>query len=147
LAGTRTLDQCLKRALLYQLSYQPTRQRGINEDGSPIKRAAKINQRRPSAQAFLWIFWPSRATDLFHILPIMPLLKLNRINKGGEVYVNSEQIRFIEIESGSTTVNMGPGFVYAVQETPEAISNRLEEMESLRIRNAIQSSGLVTVKG
>jgi hypothetical protein len=23
LAGTRTLDQCLKRALLYQLSYQP----------------------------------------------------------------------------------------------------------------------------
>src|SRR3972149_5016852 len=25
LAGTRTLDQCLKRALLYQLSYQPTR--------------------------------------------------------------------------------------------------------------------------
>ena len=24
LAGTRTLDQCLKRALLYQLSYQPT---------------------------------------------------------------------------------------------------------------------------
>ena len=25
LAGTRTLDQCLKRALLYQLSYQPNR--------------------------------------------------------------------------------------------------------------------------
>jgi hypothetical protein len=24
LAGTRTPDQCLKRALLYQLSYQPT---------------------------------------------------------------------------------------------------------------------------
>lgn len=26
LAGTRTLDQCLKRALLYQLSYQPDRE-------------------------------------------------------------------------------------------------------------------------
>lgn len=25
LAGTRTPDQCLKRALLYQLSYQPTK--------------------------------------------------------------------------------------------------------------------------
>ena len=25
LAGTRTRDQCLKRALLYQLSYQPNR--------------------------------------------------------------------------------------------------------------------------
>lgn len=24
MAGTRTPDQCLKRALLYQLSYQPT---------------------------------------------------------------------------------------------------------------------------
>ncbi|SPE59030.1 hypothetical protein SBV1_2980004 [Verrucomicrobia bacterium] len=27
MAGTRTLDQCLKRALLYQLSYQPTQSR------------------------------------------------------------------------------------------------------------------------
>jgi hypothetical protein len=76
----------------------------------------------------------------------MPLLKLNRINKGGEIYVNSEQIRFIEIESGSSTVNLGPGNIYAVQETPEVISGKLEEMESLRIRNAIQSSGLVPGK-
>jgi hypothetical protein len=76
----------------------------------------------------------------------MPLLKLNRINKGGEIYLNSEQIRFIEIESGSSTVNLGPGFVYAVQETPDAISSRLEEMESARIRNALQSSGLGQIK-
>ena len=76
----------------------------------------------------------------------MPLLKLNRINRGGEIYINSEQIRFIEIESGSSTVNMGPGNVYAVAETPEMISSRLEEMESLRIRHAIQTSGLVEKK-
>jgi hypothetical protein len=76
----------------------------------------------------------------------MPLLKLNRINKGGEIYINSEQIRFIEIESGSSTVNLGPGNVYAVQETPEVISARLEEMASLRIRNAIIASGLVEKK-
>jgi hypothetical protein len=72
----------------------------------------------------------------------MPLLKLNRINKGGEVHLNSEQIRFIEIEGRSTTVNLGPGSIYAVEETPEKISALLEEMETARIRNAIQTSGL-----
>lgn len=76
----------------------------------------------------------------------MPLLKLNRINKGGEIYINSDQIKFIEIESGSSTVNMGPGNVYAVQETPEVISNKLEEIHAARIRNALISSGLVKKK-
>lgn len=76
----------------------------------------------------------------------MPLLKLNRINKGGEIYVNSDLIRFIEIESGSTTVNMGPGNVYAVQESPEIISGTIEEMHSARIRNAIASSEIVEKK-
>lgn len=67
----------------------------------------------------------------------MPLLKLQRINKGGEIYVNSEHIRFIEIETGSTTVNLGPGNVFAVTDSPEAISTRLEQMETLRIKHAI----------
>jgi uncharacterized protein YlzI (FlbEa/FlbD family) len=73
----------------------------------------------------------------------MPLLKLNRINKGGEIYLNSDQIRFIEIETGSSTINMGPGFVYAVQESPEAIARQVEELHTQRIRDAIISSGLV----
>lgn len=76
----------------------------------------------------------------------MALLKLNRINKGGEIFINSDQIRFIEIESGSSTVNMGPGNVYAVQETPEAIARQVEELHTLRIHNAIISSGLVENK-
>ena len=76
----------------------------------------------------------------------MPLLKLNRINKGGEIYVNSEQIRFIEIETGSTTVNLGPGNVYAVQELPDVIFGKIEEIYSARIRNAIISSGLAEKK-
>jgi len=76
----------------------------------------------------------------------MPLLKLNRINKGGEIYLNSDLIRFIEMEAGSTTVNLGVGNVYAVQETPEEISARIEEMESSRIRTAIQTSGLMDRK-
>ena len=77
----------------------------------------------------------------------MPLLKLTRINKGGDVYLNSEHIRFIEIEGRSTTVNMGPGNVYSVEETPEVISNKLEEMETLRIRNALLSSDILPKKG
>ena len=69
----------------------------------------------------------------------MPLLKLNRINRGGEIYINSEQIRFIEIEAGSSTVNLGDGSLFAVQESPEAISQQLEAMETLRFKNALQS--------
>ena len=72
----------------------------------------------------------------------MPLLKLNRINRGGEIYVNSELIRFVEIESGSTTVNLGPGSVFAVQESPEAISAQVEWMETLRIKNALATDNL-----
>ena len=33
LAGTRTPDQCLKRALLYQLSYQPNGAQKIKQNG------------------------------------------------------------------------------------------------------------------
>ncbi|HZV33007.1 MAG TPA: flagellar FlbD family protein [Verrucomicrobiae bacterium] len=76
----------------------------------------------------------------------MPLLKLNRINKGGEIFLNSDQIRFIEIETGSSTINMGPGNVYAVEETPEAIAQQVEELHIRRIRDAIISSGLVDKK-
>jgi hypothetical protein len=68
LAGTRTLDQCLKRALLYQLSYQPTPHCEISgshrrpqtfgipsrtEGADQIKSAAKPNQQRFRAQAVL----------------------------------------------------------------------------------------------
>ena len=76
----------------------------------------------------------------------MPLLKLNRINKGGEIFINSDQIRFIEIESGSSTINMGPGNVYAVQESPEHISQIVEEMHTKRVRDAIITSGILEKK-
>jgi hypothetical protein len=49
LAGTRTLDQCLKRALLYRLSYQPS----LHVDGVAIKCAAKPNRRPDGEQANL----------------------------------------------------------------------------------------------
>ena len=44
LAGTRTLDQCLKRALLYQLSYQPLK-------GHHPKKAAPTRKIIPGSKA------------------------------------------------------------------------------------------------
>src|SRR5882762_9240241 len=42
LGGTRTLDQCLKRALLYRLSYQPTVGVERRRDGTVNSERRKI---------------------------------------------------------------------------------------------------------
>jgi uncharacterized protein YlzI (FlbEa/FlbD family) len=73
----------------------------------------------------------------------MPLIKLNRINKGGEILVNSEHILFIEIESRTTTIHM-TGNLFSVEESPPAIADKIESLETARIKNAIQQSGLVS---
>jgi hypothetical protein len=72
----------------------------------------------------------------------MPLLKLNRINKGGEILVNSEHIVYIETEARSTTVHMTHNLLYAVEESPSLIAERIEQIESARIKNAIVDGGL-----
>ena len=72
----------------------------------------------------------------------MPLIKLNRINKGGEILVNSDEIIFIEVESKTTTVHL-PNLLFSVEELPQRIAQQIEEIETARIRNAIQTSGLV----
>jgi hypothetical protein len=74
----------------------------------------------------------------------MPLLKLNRINKGGEILVNSEHIPYIETESGSTTLHMSHNMLFAVEKPPHAIAERIEEIETARIKNAIVQSGLTS---
>ena len=55
LAGTRTLDQCLKRALLYQLSYQPTKiiihqNWGLNPAPTPKTFGAALPTELPTHQ-------------------------------------------------------------------------------------------------
>ena len=72
----------------------------------------------------------------------MPLIKLNRINKGGEILVNSEQIIFIEVEFRTTTIHL-PNLLFSVEESPQQIAQQIEETETARIRNAISTSGLV----
>jgi uncharacterized protein YlzI (FlbEa/FlbD family) len=72
----------------------------------------------------------------------MPLIKLNRINKGGEILLNSEHIVFIETEARTTTVHMTDGLLFSVEETPANIAERTEQVEVARIRNAIIESGV-----
>lgn len=72
----------------------------------------------------------------------MPLIKLSRINKGGEIVVNSDHILFIEIESRATTVHMTGNLLFSVEEPVDAIAVKLEMLETSRFRNAIQQSGL-----
>lgn len=72
----------------------------------------------------------------------MPLIKLNRINRGGEILLNSDHIIYIETEAKSTTVHLTQNLLYAVEETPEAIAATVEQMETARIKNALIESGL-----
>ena len=71
----------------------------------------------------------------------MPLIKLNRINKGGEILLNSEHIIYVEIEGKSTTVHLR-NLLFSVEESPAAITERIEQLESARIKNALVESGL-----
>lgn len=73
---------------------------------------------------------------------VMPLIKLSRINKGGEIVVNSDHILFIEIESKTTTVHMTDSLLFSVEEPLDSIAIKTEAIETARIKNAIQQSGL-----
>ncbi|MEI8041560.1 MAG: hypothetical protein WCL11_09140 [Verrucomicrobiota bacterium] len=68
----------------------------------------------------------------------MPLLKLNRINKGGEILINSEQIMYIEIESKATTVHLSDRQIFSVEDSPEAIAEKIESAHTARIANALR---------
>lgn len=72
----------------------------------------------------------------------MPLIKLNRINRGGDILLGSEHILSVEIESKSTTVRLSDGQIFSVEESPEAISQIIEHMEAERVKNGILGSGL-----
>jgi hypothetical protein len=72
----------------------------------------------------------------------MPLIKLSRINKGGEIVVNSDHIIFIEIETKATTVHMTGNLLFSVEEPLDSIAIKIEAIQTARIKNGIQQSGL-----
>jgi hypothetical protein len=51
----------------------------------------------------------------------MALTKLNRINKGGEIIINTDHILYIEIESRVTTIHMTNNLLFSVTESPDVI--------------------------
>ena len=72
----------------------------------------------------------------------MPLIKLSRINKGGEIVINSDHILFIEVESRATTVHMSGNLLFSVEEPLDSIPIKIEAIETARIKNAFRQSGL-----
>jgi hypothetical protein len=72
----------------------------------------------------------------------MPMIKLSRINKGGEIIINSDHLLFIEVESRATTIHMTGNLLFSVEEPLDAISMKIEALHTARIKNAIQQSGL-----
>jgi hypothetical protein len=73
----------------------------------------------------------------------MPLIKLSRINKGGEIIINSDHILFTEVESRATTIHMSGNLLFSVEEPLDSIAIKIEAIETARIKNAIQQSGLI----
>ena len=73
----------------------------------------------------------------------MPLIKLSRINKGGEIVINSDHILFLEVESRVTTIHMMGNLLFSVEEPLDSVSIKIESIETARLKNAIQQSGLV----
>ena len=72
----------------------------------------------------------------------MALIKLNRINKGGEIYINSEHIVFVEMEAKSTTIHLTEGLIFSVEESPDVVAVKMETLEVARIAKGIAMSGV-----
>lgn len=62
----------------------------------------------------------------------MALIKLNRINKGGEIFINSDHILFVEMEARSTTIHLTEGLLFSVEEPPDAVALKMEALEAAR---------------
>lgn len=76
----------------------------------------------------------------------MPIIRLNRINKGGEIFVNSDHILYMEVESRTTTLHMLHNLLFSVEEPLEGITAQIEAKTAGFISKGIQQSGLPGVK-
>jgi hypothetical protein len=68
----------------------------------------------------------------------MPLLKLHRINKGGEIVINSDHILFAEVESKTTTIHMFGNLLFSVEEPLDHLGATIENLEIARLKAALQ---------
>jgi hypothetical protein len=52
-------------------------------------------------------------------------------------------ILFVEVESKATTVHMTGNLLFSVEEPLDSIAAKIEMIETGRIKNAVQQSGLI----
>ena len=71
----------------------------------------------------------------------MPLIKFHRINKGGELVINSDHIVYVEVESKSTTIHMLSGLLFSVEEPLDAVGEKIDAMEVARLKRAAAPDG------
>ena len=77
----------------------------------------------------------------------MALIKLNRINKGGEIIINSDHITYFEVEGKSTTIHLAEGLLFSVEESVATVAERIEKNEINRIAEGIKQSGGIVKPG
>jgi hypothetical protein len=70
----------------------------------------------------------------------MPLIKLNRINKGGAICINSDEIMFVEVESRVTTIHVAHNLLFSVEESLDAIVAQVEDRAIERLARGIAGS-------
>ena len=56
----------------------------------------------------------------------MPLIKLSRINKGGDILINTDHILFVEVEAKTTTVHMAENLLFSVEEPLDYLSEKVQ---------------------
>jgi uncharacterized protein YlzI (FlbEa/FlbD family) len=71
----------------------------------------------------------------------MALLKLNRINRGGEILINADHILYAEVESKTTTVHMTNNLLFSVEETLDELVERIEALEGARFQKSAERNG------
>jgi uncharacterized protein YlzI (FlbEa/FlbD family) len=60
----------------------------------------------------------------------MPLIKVNRINRGGEILINSDHILYAEVEAKTTTIHMTSNLLFSVEESLDALSQKVVVAEA-----------------
>jgi uncharacterized protein YlzI (FlbEa/FlbD family) len=71
----------------------------------------------------------------------MPLIKLSRINKGGDLVINSDHILFVEVEAKTTTIHMTGNLLFSVEESPDVIATKVEAFEAARMKGGDEPGG------
>jgi uncharacterized protein YlzI (FlbEa/FlbD family) len=77
----------------------------------------------------------------------MPLIKVNRIHKGGEILLNTDHILFAEVEAKSTTVHMTANLLFSVEESLDTLSQKVVAIEGACQAGALAQSASAAKPG